>query len=253
MTRSDARPSVCAYCRVESDRLEDEHVFPESWYPNTTPTGVAKIKVPSCSECNRNYGRTEERLQRQLAVCIDVANPAAQGVWDRVRRSLRPQDGRNARDARIRAGNRDKLMRSVHAAPVGSAGQLPGFGAIEGRLTPEPSGLLTLAADAVKIAAADVASFTEKLVRGLHYCVHEAPLPTDVEVRTYVVSEDEWPALLERTRAMTAQGVPPGFIFWRGAAQDDPMFAFWYFWIWGQVCLQASTVPLKFASREPHR
>jgi hypothetical protein len=247
MSHLQARPTACAYCRIESERFEDEHVFPESWYPTTTPTGAAKIKVPSCSTCNRNYGRLEERLQRQWAVCIDTTNPAACGVWDRVQRSLRPEDGRNERDARIRAGNRDKLKRSVQTFPAGSAGQFPGFGAIEARWTQQPSGLHVLAADAVKIDAKDVASFTEKLVRGLYYHIHEAPLPDDVAVNTYVVAEDAWPALLKQVRAMTPQGVPPGFIFWRGVAKDQPMYALWYFLIWGQVFLQASTIPPEFA------
>jgi hypothetical protein len=248
MSSPQTRPAACAYCRVESERFEDEHVFPESWYPSTTPSGTAKLKVPSCSTCNRNYGRLEERLQRQWAVCIDTTNPAAHGVWDRVQRSLRPEDGRNERDARIRAGNRDKLKRSIQSFPAGSAGQFPGFGAIEARWTQQPSGLHALAADAVKIDAKDVASFTEKLVRGLHYLIYDAPLPADVTLRTYVVTKDAWPALLERLHGMTPQGVPPGFIFWRGVEKEHPTFALWFFLIWGQVFVQASTAPPEFVN-----
>jgi hypothetical protein len=243
MARTRGRPGTCAYCNAHATSLEDEHVFPESWYPSTTPADAARIKVPSCSRCNRAYGRVEERLQRQWAACVDTTNPAADGVWDRVLRSLGPEHGRDPRDARVRAGNRRKLKGAIRPVPVSAPGLFPGFHAVEASWALQPSGVLALSAEAVEIDGKDVAAFTEKLVRGLHFRSHDAPLPANVVVKTYVVHHDTWPELLQQVRAMTPQGVPPGFIFWRGVAKDHPMFALWYFLIWGQVFLQASTVP----------
>ncbi|MCC6523417.1 MAG: hypothetical protein IT373_12230 [Polyangiaceae bacterium] len=94
----------------------------------------------------------------------------------------------------------------------------------------------------MRIDPDDVAAFTEKLVRGLHYRIYDVPLPADVDVETYVVTEETWPALLQRVRVMTPRGVPPGFIFWRSVGEDSPTLAIWYFLIWGQVFLQASTM-----------
>lgn len=243
MPRTRGRPGTCTYCRAQVASLEDEHVFPDSWYPTTTPADAERIKVPSCSKCNRDYGRTEERLQRQWAACVDATKPAALGIWDRVHRSLRAEYGRDPRDARVRAGNREKMQRAIRPVPVTANGLFPGFRAIEASWSSQPSGLVALSAEAVEIDPNDVAAFTEKLVRGLHFRLHDAPVPADVTVSTYVVNEGAWPELLEKMRAMTPRGVPPGFIFWRGVAKDHPMFALWYFLIWGQVFLQASTRP----------
>jgi hypothetical protein len=100
-----------------------------------------------------------------------------------------------------------------------------------------------LASNAIVVNASDVAAFTEKLVRGLHYRIYDAPVPEDVRVDTFVLREEAWPEHLAKVRSMTPQGVPPGFLFWRGVAAQEPMFAIWYFLIWGQIFLQASTTP----------
>jgi hypothetical protein len=134
-------------------------------------------------------------------------------------------------------------LRSVRPVPVNASGLFPGFRALEAKWALQSSGLLALSADAVDIDGRDVARFTEKLVRGLHFRMHDGPLPSEVAVKTYVVHQAAWPELRERLRTMTPQGVPPGFIFWRGVAKDHPMFALWYFLIWGQIFLQASTHP----------
>lgn len=247
MTRTRGRRGTCAYCGELSDSLEDEHVFPESWYPSSTPADAERIKVPSCSKCNRDLGRLEERLQRQWATCIDATHPAAVGIWERVIRSMRPELGRDERDARVRAGTRAKLKKAIRTVPIAAAGSFPGFGALEATWSSQPSGLVALSADAVMIDSKDVEAFTAKLVRGLHFLAHGAPIPADVTLNTYVVREDAWPELLEKVSTMTPRGVPPGFIFWRAVANENPMFGLWYFLIWGQVFLQATTIPVGIA------
>lgn len=241
--RARGRPGICAYCRQQTHALEDEHVFPESWYPLDTPSDVARITVPSCTPCNRNYGRLEERLQRQWGACIETSHPAARGVWERASKSLEPERGRNERDTRIRAGNREKLKRSILSVHVETRGVFPGFRPREPSLVPDSSGGGMLMADAMRIDRKDVETFTAKLVRGLHYSVLGHPLPEDVKIRTYVVREEVWPELIDKLSRMTPHGIPPGFVAWRAVAKGDPTFAIWYFLVWGQIFLQAATVP----------
>jgi len=117
------------------------------------------------------------------------------------------------------------------------------MGAKEAAWVRQSSGLYELSSDALPVSAADVSALTKKLVRGLHFAIFTAPLGRDIRIDTYVVGEEAWPKLLDQVRSMTPQGTPPGFIFWRGASDQHPDFAFWYFLVWGQVFLQASTIP----------
>ena len=233
----------CAYCGEHCDSLEQEHVFPASWHPTTTPAHHPRIKVPSCSDCNRAFGRIEERLQRQWALCIDVSFPEALGIWDRVRHSFDPGRSRTPRDARMRTAAREKTKRSVRCIGVSAQGRFPGMGALNARWMRQESGLYGLASDAVIIDASDVSAFTKKLVRGLHYATFNEPLRNSVPIETFVVGEEAWPAVRAQLDRMTPRGTPPGFLFWRGEVVDHPSYAVWYFLIWGQVFLQASTVP----------
>ena len=74
---------VGALCVVGEDCLADEveitsdHVFPRSWYPDTTPANLEKWQMPSCRQCNADFGRMEEDLLLVLALCAD---PNADGV-----------------------------------------------------------------------------------------------------------------------------------------------------------------------------
>jgi len=233
------RTGTCVYCQRHTAALEDEHVFPDSWYPTTTPTGTPRIKVPSCPECNREFGRVEERLQRVWAMCIDVADPASKGVYERVSRSLSARHGRNAKDARIRAGTRRKMIQSIAHRPIAARGVFPGFESRGGVWVQQPSGLVALSSRAIPIAASDVEAFTKKLVLGLHFHVSGNPLPENCEVRTYLAKPKSSP-LEVAICSRDPEGVSPGFLYWRGEATDGTI-ALWFFKIWGQIRLQAST------------
>lgn len=61
--------TVCTYCGAEGVKLETEHVFPESWYPDAFPT-ERMITVPACTPCNRTYGQLEGRLFLPLVLTL---------------------------------------------------------------------------------------------------------------------------------------------------------------------------------------
>src|SRR3569833_975591 len=56
------QPGRCVHCLSYHESLTWDHVFPVAWYPDTTPEGTEKWKVPSCEECNRSHGETENIL-----------------------------------------------------------------------------------------------------------------------------------------------------------------------------------------------
>lgn len=61
----------CVHCLKESLELTWDHVFPQAWYPDTTPANLEKWKIPACLECNQLHSKSEGDLLVNLAMCID--------------------------------------------------------------------------------------------------------------------------------------------------------------------------------------
>jgi hypothetical protein len=235
------RGGSCVYCLQTFPALEDEHVFPDSWYPDGTSPTLARYKVPACKSCNRGYGKVEERLLRGWTMCIDASHPAAAGILPRVLRSMTPAKGRSARDARRRDQTRRKVERSVRIVPASTAKVLAPEGGPRG-WTLLPSGLITLNGPAVPIQYSDVHTFVKKLIRGLYFVGTRGPLPLDVEIGTCQVTPSYVAAESSRLK-LRRQGIPPGFAFWWGCLETDPSMMRWHFLIWGQVALHGQTRP----------
>jgi hypothetical protein len=69
----------CVHCLKEAGDTMD-HVFPKSWYPDSTPENMPKPKVPSCKKCNNDLGKIEDIVFNKLAPCIDPHKIAALGI-----------------------------------------------------------------------------------------------------------------------------------------------------------------------------
>jgi len=83
--KSDGR---CIHCRKPLTEATKDHVFPSSWYPDTTPDDVQRWTAPSCESCNGHFGELEKELLVFLACCINPTRPAAQGLYERARRTM---------------------------------------------------------------------------------------------------------------------------------------------------------------------
>jgi hypothetical protein len=99
----------CAYCSTVVEKVEKEHVFPESWYPDGTPRD-RMVLVPACRKCNGDFGRIEERMLLPLALALpDDAD--TQSILARATRGLDPSAGRNVQDIYHRHARAQGLMR----------------------------------------------------------------------------------------------------------------------------------------------
>ncbi len=103
-------PGRCVHCLQFHDELTWDHVFPESWYPDTTPEDLEKWKIPACLPCNKDYGRIEEDLLIKLGLCIDPKNHRGAGIAFKAVRALRSDYGKNDKDANLRRQN-EKINR----------------------------------------------------------------------------------------------------------------------------------------------
>ncbi|MBW3565470.1 MAG: HNH endonuclease [Acidobacteria bacterium] len=101
---------VCTFCGKEGE-VTDEHIFPESWYPDDTPKNEPKWIAPSCYECNHvKYAPKEARIFPFLAMTAEPDHPGAKGIGQRGFRAADETQGKNDRDKAARARVRE-LMR----------------------------------------------------------------------------------------------------------------------------------------------
>ena len=70
----------CIHCRTPLTNPTKDHVFPSSWYPDSTPANVQRWTAPSCKPCNKKFGVMEEDLLIRLSLCVDPRKQAALGV-----------------------------------------------------------------------------------------------------------------------------------------------------------------------------
>jgi hypothetical protein len=105
--KSDGR---CIHCREVLIKRTKDHVFPSSWYPDSTPPTVQRWTAPSCERCNGEFGEMEKELFVRLALCVDPRKPAAQGLSERAVRSFGVDvQGISEEERRHREALRDKI------------------------------------------------------------------------------------------------------------------------------------------------
>jgi hypothetical protein len=83
---------LCIYCGEKEAKTRD-HVPPKSFFAKPRPSNL--ITVPSCYDCNREYGKDDERI-RNLIISIDTTeiHPMVKGKIDEKRdRSFRRREG----------------------------------------------------------------------------------------------------------------------------------------------------------------
>ena len=59
MAKRRPPPGKCVHCLSDPVPRTWDHVFPESWYPDTTLRNIEKWEIPACQLCNREYGKSE--------------------------------------------------------------------------------------------------------------------------------------------------------------------------------------------------
>lgn len=102
---------ICIFCGTEGE-VTDEHIFPESWYPDDTPPNTPKWKAPSCKRCNNDYyGKRESNVFPFLAMTAEPNHPGARGIAERGFKAADESRGKDARGKAARAHTLE-LMRA---------------------------------------------------------------------------------------------------------------------------------------------
>lgn len=107
------RDGECIFCGA-SGQVTDEHIFPESWYPDDTPPNVWKWQAPSCYECNHVYYAPKElRVFPFLAMSTNPQMPGAKGIGERAWRAADESSGSTAKDKQARGRLRELMLQRI--------------------------------------------------------------------------------------------------------------------------------------------
>lgn len=219
---------LCAYCG-DREGDEREHVFPKSWYPESTPESVQRLIVPGCHDCNQRWSKIEEEFRTEFLMVISPLKNEAQGLHDKFTRSINPTFASDDTGRKMRAGKAKKILRTMKWVPA-----VPGAPQATVRT---PSGLFVRASPVRSIEQRVLNGAAEKLIRGLQYAKTNQVLgPIKVDsmlIRPWHGEDPDWVPVLQHLWT-----IPPDTTLAPGLEyrhHRQPGLDVWDFLVWGQV------------------
>lgn len=224
-------PGQCVHCLSEVSKRNWDHVFPVSWYPDSTPQNLEKWKIPTCKPCNDAYGRIEEDLGQILSLCIEPNNIEFKGVYQRMLRAFDPSHGRNDKDKKIRARKREKLLEEMLSGDeIPNEGIYPGLGERWNRPKNEQRALL--------VPARYIERLGMKIVRGIAYLEDAKVIGDDFEIEHHAIAESgarSFEEALVRFGQKLSRG--PGIVVSRAVTNEDGLSSIYKIVIWGEFVI----------------
>jgi hypothetical protein len=226
-------PGRCVHCLKDVEERNSDHVFPESWYPDSTPPNLEKWQIPSCIPCNTDYGKLEQDFLLKVGLCLDPFEPASASIVQKSLRSLKSAAGRDARDARHRQAKRHKIIaETLQGDQIPDYGTFPGLGdrwEIPGERM------------AVLIPKESFERITKKIVRGIVFIEDSLYIQPPYKIDFFALPEDGiplWKDALDRFGSVYAR--EPGVVVHRAVAHDDHMSSLFEITFWKQFRTYAS-------------
>jgi hypothetical protein len=226
----------CVYCLKSYDLLTWDHVFPKSWYPDTTPKNLSKWKVPSCRECNGKLGKVEDEFFRTVGLCLDPDTHAAQGIVPKVLRSMRAEDKNSKEENIIRESVGRKILKgALEGDNIPSSGIIPGLHERWDRPVNEQV--------AFRVPANTIRSITEKIVRGIFYIVDKKFIETHCAINFFVLSPNDT-APIQQTLDVGGKtfSCGPGIMVRRAVSSEDGITSIFEIEFWGQFKTYSSVI-----------
>jgi hypothetical protein len=72
----------CVHCFKDVEGRNSDHVFPASWYPDSTPPDLEKRQIPSCIPCNVRATKRVGEASRRCAAGIAIQKSAVPRCLD---------------------------------------------------------------------------------------------------------------------------------------------------------------------------
>jgi hypothetical protein len=229
----------CVYCLRFFNKLTSDHVFPKSWYPDTTPLNLEKWQVPACSECNSKYSKMESELLQKVGLCLDPTELKSLGIAEKVIRSLNPENAKTATDGVHRQKQREKILKGlVPGHKISEEAIFPGFS--------PPPGMTINEQMAILVPEKQLKALGEKLVRGITYVKYKKCIDQNHKVNIFFAHEENAQLVVDEIRGFGQEyhcgpGVNIGVAF----AQDDPHSGLFDIEIWGKLRMYSIVLPRK--------
>lgn len=183
MPKKNLGPGRCVHCLKEVEERNTDHVFPESWYPDSTPIDLEKWQIPSCIPCNDAYGRLEQDFLVKVGLCLDPYDPASKSIVEKSLRSLKPTAARNPRDAQHRLGKGKRILaQALQGDKIPDQGVFPGLGDRWADIPGERTAIL--------IPKRSFERITEKIVRGIFYIEDGIFIEPPYTINFYALAEE---------------------------------------------------------------
>jgi hypothetical protein len=227
----------CVHCLKHFNKLTADHVFPESWYPETTPLDIEKWKIPSCLKCNHEYGKLEEDLLWRLGLSVDPKDQKSLGITDKVLRSTNPKYAKNERDRLMRAAKLASIVKQLKVSnSVPQKGLLPNFG--------PQANLHYNGYVAIPISEENIVKLGQKIVRGITYIYNNALITEDYSINVYVIEDYKAQEVLKTIETFgVVQDRGPGIVVKYALTSEGGLSSLWYIEIWGRFKLYAVVIP----------
>lgn len=215
----------CVHCLRPAEAMEADHVFPDSWYPDTTAPTVQRWTAPSCPECNRKLGQLENDLLLRLILCIDPKAEAASGLASKALRSLGIDADELTEEEKAHRDKRKAKIRSEimpRAEVVGKVGGIPGLEAQNDD-----------AQWVIPIPWAGLSMIAEKIARGCEHRLRGRYVAPPYGVRTFISVSD----FVAEPCSSVARSFDfgPGCRVRRVFATEDPNVVRYWITIWNTL------------------
>jgi hypothetical protein len=224
------RPSAgkCVHCLVDPVARNWDHVFPKSWYPDTSATDLYKWQIPSCVPCNSAFGAIEEDFLRRVGLCLDPFDPASRSIVQKALRSMKPTEARNERDRNVRGALRQRILgEALEGAAIPQTGTFPGMGEKWGRRREDQVAIL--------VPAASFRRITEKIVRGIFYVEDQKYIEPPYKIDFFALDSshgNSFRAVIDRFGTTYAR--EPGIVVRRAVAPEDGLSSLFEIEFWRQ-------------------
>jgi hypothetical protein len=227
-------PGKCIHCLRDPVERNWDHVFPESWYPDTTPANLYKWQIPSCIPCNSQLGKIEDEFRVLVAFCLDPKAPASRSIVEKALRAINPELAKSPSDRRARESLARRVKRHIvggHKIP--QAGIYPTLGEKWGR--PPGQGI------GIRIPAESFRCLTEKIVRGIFYIEDKKFIEPPYRIQFFALDEaGAMPAREVLNQFGFTYAREPGISVRRAVVPEDRMSSIFEIEFWGQFKTHAA-------------
>jgi hypothetical protein len=234
--KNKAGPGPCVHCLAYFEKRTWDHLFPVSWYPDSTPENLELWKFPACEPCNADYGRLEQDLLLRAGLCLDPAILHASGIPERVLRSIDPEHAKDEKDRRVREARRRNILDETFLVlEEHMQGVIPGFG-------PRPGAELPIG---IGVSPDALTRLVEKVARGLTYRREERLIGPEYEIAIFVdpTQGAVFEPLLEQFGKREERG--PGITITYAVPHNDQTASVFSILLWGTLHLWGVVRPRK--------